>query len=161
MDRPHAAPDEAPDPEILEAVAEAARLAGSPGGGGASVRFDAPDAARRRARASLLVLGLAATAAAAANLVPPARQDPVDLEADLRWAVGHVAAEVEALRRRTGSLPEPWELRTLGGEAVRYLREGEGYRIVGFRDGVEVSYDGSEPLASWLTASSPTADTLR
>lgn len=146
--------DEGLDPELLAVVQQAAREVGparptekSP----VVIQYNAP-----ATRASLSVAWLSAlllvVAAGALYLSVRSQGDPpaAEVEADLRWAVGHVVRRVEALQQRTGQLPSPEDLTGLVSEVVVYERLGDGYRVVGRRGPVLVQYDDRVPLADWL-----------
>lgn len=108
-----------------------------------------------------VVLALAVAVAALPSLLLPRTQPAAEVEADLRWAVGHVVREVEALRRRDGRLPDPEQLQGLLGEHVVYEPSGGAYVVTGERDDVRVRYDGTLPLEAWLTQRTGGAGELR
>ncbi|MDP2956270.1 MAG: hypothetical protein Q8N53_07605 [Longimicrobiales bacterium] len=144
---------DAPNPELLAAVERASRHLGAPRGrehGGSALRFDAPRPVARRVKVLGVVLALAVAVAALPSLLLPRTQPADEVEADLRWAVGHVVRQVEALRRRDGRLPDPEQLQVLLGEHVVYEPSGGTYVVTGERDDVRVRYDGTLPLEVWV-----------
>lgn len=156
----HPGPEDAPAPDLLEAIEVAARHVGSARvepdaavdvhvGTPGVVRFDAP----RTGRARLALLGALLLAAVAGtaylSLRPRGEPPPREVEADLRWAVGQVVRRVEALRLRTGELPPPEDLRGLVSDLVVYEPLGDGYWVVGQRGPVRVEFDGSLDLERW------------
>lgn len=148
-----AEPDEVLDPRLLDAIEGARRWAGGQSAstsGRPVLRYDPVRPRRLRARVGVGVLVALLLTAVGAMLLPPARQAPREVEADLRWAVAQVVGEVEAVRRRTGRLPTTEELHGLVSELVVYRADGDAYTVTAQRDGVRVLYDGTEPLEAWL-----------
>lgn len=142
-----------PNRELLAAVEQASRHLGAHRGrgqGDSALRFDAPRPVARRLRALGVVLALAVAAAGLPSLLRPRTQPAAEVEADLRWAVGHAVRQVEALRRRDGRLPDPEQLQGLLGEHVVYEPSDGAYVVTGERDDVRVRYDGTLPLEEWV-----------
>jgi len=146
--------EEGLDPELLAVVQQAARQAGAANATERSpvvIQYNAP---ATRARLSVVWLSavLLVVATGALYLSVRSQGDPpaAEVEADLRWAVGHVVRRVEALQQRTGQLPRPEDLTGLVSDVVVYERLGDGYRVFGRRGPVLVQYDGRVPLADWL-----------
>jgi len=151
---PGGADDDAPSAELLAALQAASRHVGrAPGPGsdaGPVLRFDAARPAARRVVALGVILAASVIAAGLSLLLPAPGQTEAEVEADLRWAVANVVREVEAFRARTGALPDAGRLRLLLGEHVTYEPVDDAYLVVGERDDVEVTFDGSVPLDEWL-----------
>lgn len=106
--------------------------------------------------------GAAALALALAGLVgtnlwlltrPPEGLPPAAQEVDLRYIVAGVVDVVEDLREANGRLPTPAEMEDYlaDDDEVRYEVSGERFRVTVQAEGVEVTYDGSVPLADWLS----------
>lgn len=147
------APDDAPAPELLEAIEVAARHVGrGPEEAEAVpvvVRFDAPRPGRTRLVTLTVLLLATAAGSAYLSLRPQAEPPPWEVEADLRWAVAQVVRRVEALRERTGRLPAPEELHGLVNDLVVYEPLGDGYRVFGRRGPVYVEFDPDVPVDRW------------
>ncbi|GMV07060.1 MAG: hypothetical protein AMXMBFR53_33350 [Gemmatimonadota bacterium] len=110
----------------------------------------------------LRVWGAAALALVFAGLVgmnfwlltrPPEGLPPAAQEVDLRYIVAGVADVVEDFREANGRLPTPGEMEDYlaDDDEVRYEVSGEHFRVTAQAEGVEVTYDGSVPLAEWLS----------
>lgn len=146
-------PDDAPAPDLLEAIEAAARQVGSTPGAtqGTPVVVRLDGLRPGRARVTLLVLLLVASVVGTAYLSyrPPGEPSAETVEADLRWAVAQVVRRVEGLRLQTGRLPDQGDLRGLVSDLVVYEPLGDGYWVFGQRGSVRVEFDGTVPLDTW------------
>ena len=113
-----------------------------------------PSKRRRRwlVPAGILLVGMAGGVAYLA-LASPGSLSPQEEEADLRWAVGQVVNRIEAFRTERGRLPAEGDLFGLLSDHIVYTTHGDGYLVSGTKGPIQVEYDGTVPLGTWMEQS--------
>jgi len=76
-------------------------------------------------------------------------------EVDLRWLVSDVVEEVEDFRSAEGRLPGAADLEHVLDDDIVYEAWDGVFMVVAEGDGVRLQFDGTIPLAEWVTLVGP------